>query len=241
LAARNLLKQGVPLVDAVPQLAKACDLSSRQAYRYLYLAKHQPEPVPRGKAKLAFTVKLLPELIQRVRAYAAAKDLSISEAVSQSGSFPGCAPGPARRPIPYEMVGRLTAIGCTVDEMAAIIGVSQRTMMWWQKDEEFRETIRHGRGRFIVGLRLAQRKAAESGNVRMLIWLGINELGQRGEPKDPEATCSMPPLIIRTMVVQAAASPDPAASVPQLSAEKRIGPASIHAAGGRMARKGLLI
>src|SRR6266849_3793129 len=41
-------------------------------------------PVPPSEAKLAFTVKLPHSLIQRVRAYATTKRLSISEVVSRA-------------------------------------------------------------------------------------------------------------------------------------------------------------
>ena len=68
--ARSLLGQGHPLSNAVQRLAQQCSLSPRQAYRYLEQAKHLKEPVARGETKLAFTVKLSPHLIERVRAYA---------------------------------------------------------------------------------------------------------------------------------------------------------------------------
>jgi len=42
------------------------------------------EPLPASEAKLAFTVKLPHSLVQRVRTFAAAKGLSISEVVSRA-------------------------------------------------------------------------------------------------------------------------------------------------------------
>jgi hypothetical protein len=42
------------------------------------------EPLAVGEPKLAFTVKLAPSLIQRVRLYASVKNLSISEVVSRA-------------------------------------------------------------------------------------------------------------------------------------------------------------
>jgi predicted HicB family RNase H-like nuclease len=72
------------LSDAVGQLARDCSISARQAYRYLEPAQRLKEPVPPSEAKLAFTVKLSPSLVRRVRTYAAAKGLSISEVVSRA-------------------------------------------------------------------------------------------------------------------------------------------------------------
>jgi hypothetical protein len=82
--ARDLLRQNNQLSDAVSQLALDCSLSPRQAYRYLQQAQRLKGPVSAGEAKLAFTVKLPHSLIQRVRTYAAAQSLSISEVVSRA-------------------------------------------------------------------------------------------------------------------------------------------------------------
>ncbi|HYU47043.1 MAG TPA: hypothetical protein VEK84_12815 [Terriglobales bacterium] len=82
--ARVLLRQIDQLSNAVEQLAQDCSISPRQAYRYLEQAQRLKQPVPPSEAKLAFTVKLPQSLIQRVRAYAAAKGLSISEVVSRA-------------------------------------------------------------------------------------------------------------------------------------------------------------
>jgi predicted HicB family RNase H-like nuclease len=82
--ARELLLHVDQLPDAVEQLAQACSISPRQAYRYLEQAQRLKQPVPASEAKLAFTVKLPHSLIQRVRTFAAAKGLSISEVVSRA-------------------------------------------------------------------------------------------------------------------------------------------------------------
>jgi len=80
--ARTLLREFDQLSDAVEQLAQDCSISPRQAYRYLQEAHRLKEPLAVTEPKLAFTVKLPPSLIQRVRLYASVKDLSISEVVS---------------------------------------------------------------------------------------------------------------------------------------------------------------
>ena len=82
--ARDLLQQGRVLCDAAEQLARDCSISPRQAYRYLEQAQQLKKPLPPSEAKLAFTVKLPHNLVQRVRAFAATKGLSISEVVSRA-------------------------------------------------------------------------------------------------------------------------------------------------------------
>jgi predicted DNA-binding transcriptional regulator YafY len=82
--ARDLLLRVDQLSDAVEQLALDCSISPRQAYRYLEQAQRLKEPVAPSEAKLAFTVKLSHSLVWRVRTFAAAKGLSISEVVSRA-------------------------------------------------------------------------------------------------------------------------------------------------------------
>jgi predicted DNA-binding transcriptional regulator YafY len=82
--ARTLVREFDQLSDAVEQLAQDCSISPRQAYRYLQEAQRLKEPLAVIEPKLAFTVKLPPSLIRRVRLYASVKDLSISEVVSRA-------------------------------------------------------------------------------------------------------------------------------------------------------------
>jgi len=82
--ARDLLLHVDQLSDAAGQLAQDCSISPRQAYRYLEQAQRLREPLPLSEAKLAFTVKLPHSLVQRVRTFAEAKGLSISEVVSRA-------------------------------------------------------------------------------------------------------------------------------------------------------------
>ena len=79
-----LLRQVDHFSEAVERLAQDCSISPRQAYRYLEQAQRLKGPVVAAEAKLAFTVKLPHSLIQRIRAYATAKGLSISEVVSRA-------------------------------------------------------------------------------------------------------------------------------------------------------------
>src|ERR1700739_1050682 len=82
--ARDLLRHVERLSDAGEQVAHDCPISLRHAYRYLDQAQRLKQPVPPSEAKLAFTVKLPHSLVRRVRTFAAAKGLSISEVVSRA-------------------------------------------------------------------------------------------------------------------------------------------------------------
>jgi predicted DNA-binding transcriptional regulator YafY len=82
--ARALLGQFEEVPAAVERLARDCSISPRQAYRYVQQAQRLKEPIPVSESKLAFTVKLPPSLIQRVRLYASVKRMSISEVVTRA-------------------------------------------------------------------------------------------------------------------------------------------------------------
>jgi predicted DNA-binding transcriptional regulator YafY len=82
--ARTLLREAATLPAAVERLAQNCAISPRQAYRYLQQAARLTAPVPVGEAKVAFTVKLPPSLIRRVRLYATATGTSLSDVVSRA-------------------------------------------------------------------------------------------------------------------------------------------------------------
>ena len=82
--ARDLLRDVDQLSEVAEQLAQDCSISTRQAYRYLEQAQRLKRPVPLSEAKQAFTVKLPGSLVERVRAFAATKGLSISEVVSRA-------------------------------------------------------------------------------------------------------------------------------------------------------------
>ena len=82
--ARTLLREAATVPAAVERLAQDCAISPRQAYRYLQQAARLTAPVPVGEAKQAFTIKLPPSLIRRVRLYATARGTSLSEVVSRA-------------------------------------------------------------------------------------------------------------------------------------------------------------
>jgi len=70
--------------EAVEQMVRDCDVSPRQAYRYLQHARHLKTPVSVGPAKIPFTVKLPEDLVRRVRAYARATGISLGDLVSRA-------------------------------------------------------------------------------------------------------------------------------------------------------------
>ncbi len=82
--ARQLLRQAGHLPEAVQTMVHHCSISPRQAYRYLQQAQRLKQPLPVGEAKIAFTVKLSRELVERVRSHAAATGLSLGEVVSRA-------------------------------------------------------------------------------------------------------------------------------------------------------------
>jgi predicted DNA-binding transcriptional regulator YafY len=82
--AHYLLLHVDQLSAAAEQMAQDFSISPRQAYRYLEQAQQLKHPVLPGEAKLAFTVKLSHSLVGRVRTFAAAKGLSISDVVSRA-------------------------------------------------------------------------------------------------------------------------------------------------------------
>src|SRR5512138_2642694 len=82
--ARTLLQQFDHLSDAVDSMVRDCSISHRQAYRYLQQAERLKQDVPVTDAKIAFTVKLSERLVERLRSYANAGGLSLSDIVSRA-------------------------------------------------------------------------------------------------------------------------------------------------------------
>ena len=82
--ARSLLQRFDYLPDAVAKMVRDCSVSHRQAYRYLQQAGRLKQDVPITDAKIAFTVKLSEGLVERLRSYASARGLSLSDIVSRA-------------------------------------------------------------------------------------------------------------------------------------------------------------
>jgi hypothetical protein len=106
--------------------------------------------------------------------------------------------GPGSSPaIDLGVVERSAAIGCTKEEIAAVLGIHRMTLhRHLEKDEGLREALEHGSAKGRATLRRLQWKGAEELNATMLVWLGKQLLGQRdtqstqtldkdGNPIDP--------------------------------------------------------
>jgi hypothetical protein len=76
--------------------------------------------------------------------------------------------------IDEDQVEEMAAIGCTVAEIAGIVGCSPRTV-----ERRAAAPVARGRARLNLSLRRRQIEMAMGGNASMLIWLGKQLLGQR--------------------------------------------------------------
>jgi hypothetical protein len=75
--------------------------------------------------------------------------------------------------IDAEQVQKLAALGCKVKEIADYFGCTDDTII-----NRFSEELDKGRANLKMSLRQMQIKAAQNGNVAMLIWLGKQLLDQ---------------------------------------------------------------
>lgn len=74
----------------------------------------------------------------------------------------------------------LGKIQCTTKEAAAVLDVSEPTFIEFIKRyEKARDVFEKGKENGKASLRRMQLKAAEAGNVTMMIWLGKQLLGQK--------------------------------------------------------------
>lgn len=83
----------------------------------------------------------------------------------------------------YASVEYMAIIHCTQKEIAGVMGVDEDTLNRLLKvrygTKSFSEWYEKYSSQGKMSLRRAQYKAAEAGNVSMLIWLGKQYLGQR--------------------------------------------------------------
>tara|TARA_Y100001938_G_C7783077_1_gene278872 strand:+ start:150 stop:461 length:312 start_codon:yes stop_codon:yes gene_type:complete len=80
---------------------------------------------------------------------------------------------PKKYNIPTDKVEKLASFGCTNTEIASFFGCSTDLI-----DKSYSEFLTKGRDKGKIRLRQMQWKAAEGGNVTMLIFLGKQILGQ---------------------------------------------------------------
>ena len=95
-------------------------------------------------------------------------------------------------------VRNAASIGCTVEEIAAIVGIGRQTLYdRLDADPALREALECGRDEGKATLRRWQWQAAKKGDKTMLIWLGKQMLGQRDqqELKHDHAHNLVPPKL----------------------------------------------
>ena len=80
---------------------------------------------------------------------------------------------PKKYNIDTEQVEKLAGLGCTNTEIASFFGCSPDLI-----EKSYSEYLVKGRETGKIRLRQLQMRAAEKGNVAMLIWLGKQMLGQ---------------------------------------------------------------
>lgn len=89
-------------------------------------------------------------------------------------------PGAPMIQIDYAAVERAASIGCTKDEISAVLGISRAALYnHMNRDPEVKAAIDRGSDKGKATLRRMQWRGAESGNPTMLIWLGKQLLDQR--------------------------------------------------------------
>tara|TARA_Y100001963_G_C6785261_1_gene452283 strand:- start:73 stop:384 length:312 start_codon:yes stop_codon:yes gene_type:complete len=80
---------------------------------------------------------------------------------------------PKKYNIDTEQIEKLAGMGCTNTEIASFFGCDESLIR-----KSYSEFLTKGREKGKIRLRQWQLKAAERGNVAMLIWLGKQMLGQ---------------------------------------------------------------
>ena len=89
---------------------------------------------------------------------------------------------PKKYNIDKKQVEQLAGFGCTNKEIASFFGCSADLL-----EKSYSEFLTKGREKGKIRLRQWQMKAAEKGNVTMLIWLGKQMLGQSEHPPEQES------------------------------------------------------
>jgi hypothetical protein len=83
-AAHTLIKECDTIVQAVSAMEAQYGISKRQAYRYVQEAQKIGTHIPIPESKVAFTIKLAPNLIQTLRRYSEQSGLSLGEIVTRA-------------------------------------------------------------------------------------------------------------------------------------------------------------
>jgi len=83
-AAHRMLQRDMSLSEAARRLSGEFGLSRRQAYRYLEHAADLGQPVPVVEASIPITLKLPPDAVRLLRAYAARSGLTLGEIMARA-------------------------------------------------------------------------------------------------------------------------------------------------------------
>lgn len=79
-----------------------------------------------------------------------------------------------------DIIRNSAAIGCTVNEIASVLGVSRTALFKYMAlNQDVQDAIDAGRDKGCATLRRSQWQRAMGGSDTMMIWLGKNMLGQR--------------------------------------------------------------
>jgi hypothetical protein len=94
-----------------------------------------------------------------------------------------------RLAIDPEQVRGLARLHCTNKEIASVLGCSTDTL-----ERRYAAEIAKGKEEGRAALRRLQWKAANAGNIAMLIWLGKNHLGQTDRQDVTTAGAGLPQM-----------------------------------------------
>lgn len=99
--------------------------------------------------------------------------------MGKRGPQPGTGGAP-RKEINVDVLKRAASIGCTVDEIAALLGIARATFFdHLNRDPELQRMVDEAREQGRSTLRRLQWQKANVGDTTMLIWLGKQMLKQR--------------------------------------------------------------
>lgn len=113
----------------------------------------------------------------------------------------------AKRGRPFKKVSdvqvtRLAKIGCTLEEMSYILGVSEDTI-----ERNYADAYKKGAGEIRKSLRRKQIELALKGNPTMLIWLGKQMLGQKDLQRQEHTGAEGKPIEIQNIDYRALLAP----------------------------------
>jgi hypothetical protein len=86
--------------------------------------------------------------------------------------------GRPKKAIDSELLRSLARLGCTWDEIAAVLQIARGTFSARMKEKKYRDAYDRGIAEGNTSLRRAQYDSAVGGNATMMIWVGKNRLGQ---------------------------------------------------------------